>query len=281
MTGPDIVRLASTLGEPARAAIVGALMDGRALTAKELAYLARIGAPTASAHLARLVEAGMLDVVKQGRHRYFRISGPEAASAIEAVMGASPPSRPIHHGQHAALSDIRFARTCYDHLAGRLGVALADRMDEMGLLAWSRERADLTGRGRDFAQALGIAPTTPGRSRRPFARACLDWSERRSHLAGAFGAAIAERFIECGWIRRLRDSRAIVVTETGRLRIRETFGLDVEMLRGETAAPVRAALPFAGSVLPDTGQAEDFPDDAAPEEQHADHEDRADHHRHG
>lgn len=235
MTGPDIVRFTSLLGEPARAAIVGALMDGRALTAKELAYLARIGAPAASGHLARLVEAGMLNVVKQGRHRYFRISGPEAASAIEAVMGASPLRRPIHAGQHAALSDIRFARTCYDHLAGRLGVALADRMDAMDLLSWGRDRAELTGPGRDFAQALGIDPALLGQGRRPLAKACLDWSERRSHLAGALGAAIAMRFHDCGWIRRLRDSRAVEVTPAGRLRIGELFDLDIETLRGGPA----------------------------------------------
>ncbi|WP_428489610.1 ArsR/SmtB family transcription factor [Rhodopila sp.] len=221
----DTSRMASVgalLGDPARANILNALMDGRALTAKELAYAAHVSAPTASGHLARLTDASLLTVESQGRHRYFRLASPLVGQMLESVMAVAGPAprRTAWRGGDA----LRTARTCYDHLAGRLGVALADSLTAAGHVTLSGDGGEVTDRGHAFLAEFGAEP--PG-GKRVFCRPCLDWSERRPHIAGRVGAALASRCLQLGWIAPQRDSRAVSITAAGSLGFAERFGIDL------------------------------------------------------
>jgi len=222
----DITRMAAIaalVGDPARANILTALMDGRALTAKELAFAAHVSPQTTSGHLSRLTEANLLSVEKQGRHRYFRLASPLVGQMLESVMavaGPEPPRRTTWRGGDA----LRTARTCYDHLAGRLGVALADSLTHGGYVALSRDGGEVTGRGTAFLADFGAEPVA---GKRVFCRPCLDWSERRPHIAGRLGAALATRCLDLGWIERQRDSRAVTITAAGTLGFSDTFGIDL------------------------------------------------------
>jgi DNA-binding transcriptional ArsR family regulator len=223
----DSTRIATTaalLGDPARANMLAALMDGRALTAKELAYAAHVTPQTASGHLAKLSDGGLLAAEKQGRHRYFRLASPLVGQMLEGVMAvAGPePARPTTWRGGEAL---RKARTCYDHLAGRLGVALADALTESGHLALGTDGGEVTEQGQRFLSDFGASPP-PGR--RIYCRPCLDWSERRPHLAGRLGAALASRCFALGWIARQRDTRAVQITAAGHDGFREIFGIDLD-----------------------------------------------------
>ncbi len=226
-TDARLANVAHLLGDPARAAMMMALMDGRAHTAKELAYRARIAASTASAHLAKLSDARLVAVARQGRHRYFRIESALVAEMIETLSNVAAdlePPRPLHRrGDQTLLA----ARTCYDHIAGRLGVALADTLQENGAVVLGEGVAEVTERGDAFFSGLGmdLAPLRGGH--RIFCRACLDWTERRPHLAGALGAALCSHCLEKGWIVKVRDSRALTITETGRHVFAEDFGVDL------------------------------------------------------
>ncbi len=216
-----IAATAALLGDPARANMLAALMDGRALTAKELAFAAHVTPQTASGHLAKLSDGGLLAAEKQGRHRYYRLASPLVGQMLEGVMavtGPEPPRATTWRGGDA----LRAARTCYDHLAGRLGVALADALTELGYVTLGTDGGELTEEGRRFLDGFGASPA-PGR--RVFCRPCLDWSERRPHLAGRLGAALASRCFELGWIERQRDTRAVVITQAGRQGFRGTFGI--------------------------------------------------------
>jgi DNA-binding transcriptional ArsR family regulator len=215
--------IAALLGDPARANILTALMDGRALTAKELAFAAHVSPPTASGHLARLTDASLLAVEKQGRHRYFRLASPLVGQMLESVMAvAGPEPRPTTWRGGEAL---RTARTCYDHLAGRLGVALADSLTGGGHMTLSPDGGELTERGHAFLSDFGAEPPA---GRRVFCRPCLDWSERRPHIAGRLGAALATRCLDLRWIERQRDSRAITITPVGALGFADTFGIRLQ-----------------------------------------------------
>ena len=209
----DITRMASVaalVGDPARANILVALMDGRALTAKELAFAAHVSASTASGHLARLAEAELLAVERQGRHRYFRLASPLVGQMLESVMAvAGPEPRP---GTWRGGEALRTARTCYDHLAGRLGVALADALTDAGHVTLAHDGGEVTERGLAFLHDFGAEPAA---GKRVFCRPCLDWSERRPHIAGRLGAALANRCLALGWIARQRDSRAVTITASG------------------------------------------------------------------
>lgn len=227
---PSIAALAETaalVGEPARAAMLAALMDGRALTASELAACAGIAPQTASTHLARLEAAGLLAMERQGRHRYHRLASPAVARMVEGIMqvaNARPrQARPPRVGPADAA--LRHARTCYDHLAGRLGVGIADALVARGHLELSADGGAVTAGGAAFFAGLGIA-AAGGRGARPFCRPCLDWSERRPHIAGALGAAICARCLELGWVRRRPGTRALEVTHAGRQGFAAAFGLD-------------------------------------------------------
>ncbi|KAA2214899.1 ArsR/SmtB family transcription factor [Teichococcus oryzae] len=221
---------AALMGDPARASMLTALMDGRALTAGELALAAGITPQTASGHLGRLATAGLLSVERQGRHRYYRLASPAIARMLEGIMavaaGPADPPGPVRVGprDHA----LRQARTCYDHLAGRLAVAMADRMVERGQIELSPDGGAVTEAGARFLQELGIGLEPAARRRgRVFCRPCLDWSERRPHIAGAVGAALCSGCFARGWLRRVEGSRAVAITPGGRLALERAFGLEL------------------------------------------------------
>lgn len=228
-TEPQFATIAALVGDPARANILRALMDGRARTAKELAFAAGVTPQTTSGHLARLVDGNLLIVASQGRHRYYRLANGLVACAIEGLMAlAGERPMPRHRHNHALTEDLRQARTCYDHLAGRLGVQIfnhllaADCLHEGG-----DEQTDfrVTAQGYRLFAELGIDVDGVARQRRGFARPCLDWSERVPHLAGGLGAALANRCFELGWIERQRDSRAVKLTAGGREGLERLFGI--------------------------------------------------------
>ncbi len=217
----SIAATAALLGDPARANILAALMDGRALTAKELAFAAHVTPQTASGHLAKLADGGLLAAEKQGRHRYYRLASPLVGQMLESVMAVRGPG-PVRPTTWRGGEALRAARTCYDHLAGRLGVALADTLTERGHISLTADGGEVTDDGRRFLAEFGAVP---GPGRRVFCRPCLDWSERRPHLAGRVGAALACRCFELGWIARQRDTRAVAITAAGRAGFRERFGI--------------------------------------------------------
>ncbi|MEU6714744.1 metalloregulator ArsR/SmtB family transcription factor [Nonomuraea sp. NPDC046802] len=215
----DIAPVAALIADPTRAAILTALLGGRALAAGELARVAGVSAATASAHLARLLDGGLVDVVRQGRHRYYRLSGHEVAEVLEVLarVSARPPIRSLRQSRQARL--LEEARTCYDHLAGRAGVDLLDRLRQGGYY----EAHDLTPAGERLVAGLGVDVARARASRRRFAPECLDWTERRSHLGGALGAAITEVLLERGWLRRGTIPRAVILTEEGRQGLSALF----------------------------------------------------------
>jgi DNA-binding transcriptional ArsR family regulator len=223
VSGNSLAEIAGLIGDVARANILSALMDGRALTASELAWHAGVGASTTSEHLARLTAAGLVAVARQGRHRYFRLASAEIAQAIEALMAVAAMAAPRHRPVGPRDVALRTARTCYDHLAGRLGIALAEAMVQRGYLLLDDEAGALTPAGQAACNALGLDLRT-SRSR-PLCRTCLDWSERRPHLAGRLGSALCQQAFALGWIERTRDSRAVHITALGAAGFTEWFGL--------------------------------------------------------
>jgi DNA-binding transcriptional ArsR family regulator len=229
MNTNQVARIAGLVGEPARTGMLLALMDGRALTAGELASAGHISAATASRHLALLVEGGLLRVERQGKHRYHRLASAEVARVLEGIMqlaAASVPSpRKVVTGPRDA--QMRLARTCYDHLAGRVGVAIADATTERELIDWEHGLR-LTPEGEQWLTDLAI--DVPRTAKRPALRPCLDWTERRPHLAGAVGAALCGHALEQGWIKRVGTTRAVLVTPAGRDVLRERLGLSEQAL---------------------------------------------------
>jgi DNA-binding transcriptional ArsR family regulator len=225
-SGLPIAEVAALVGDPARANILVALMDGRALTATELAYFARVTPQTASGHLAKLVGGRLLAVAKQGRHRYFRIASPMVARMLEAIdVLAAIEGPPRHRGPSPRDAVLRQARFCYDHLAGQLGVALADALVEKGHVLLGEDGGEVTEKGADFLGKFGLDLAAAARARRAYCRPCIDWTERRPHLAGAVGAALATRCFALGWIARIRDTRAVKITPKGRAGLGETFAI--------------------------------------------------------
>lgn len=222
-----LVEIAALIGDVARANILIALTDGRAMTASELAFQASVRASTASEHLAKLLDAKMISVEKQGRHRYFRLARPEVAAVIETLMTLSVEGPTRYRPTGPKDEALRAARTCYDHLAGRLGVGIADALVKHGRVTVAEGVAVVSDEGLRFLCDFGIDLTQSSASKRPLCRACLDWSERRLHLAGRLGAAILTRTLTLKWIARSSDSRAIRVTELGRKGFRSEFDLDV------------------------------------------------------
>lgn len=222
-TEADVAAVAALIGDPARAAMLDALLDPRGLPVGALAGAAGIARSTASGHLARLLRAGLVTVAPEGRRRVYRLAGPEVAAALEALAVIAPP-RPAA-GLRGVLrtQDLRAARTCYDHLAGALGVALAERLCVDGLL----EPGDLalTDAGSEAFAGFGIDVAALRAGRRPLTRACLDWSERRPHLAGALGAALTGELLRRGWLRRQPGSRAVALTRRGEDGLEAAFGL--------------------------------------------------------
>ena len=220
----NIATVAALIGDPARARMLTALMDGRARTAKELAYGAAITPQTASSHLAKLLGARLLAMERQSRHRYFRLAAPSVGQAVEALMAVSPP-RPRVTASAGPLDGLRLARTCYDHLAGRLGVRVTDAMVRRRLLKPAGRDFLLTASGARFLGRLGVDVENARKERRAFARQCLDWSERRAHLAGALGAAVARRCLDLRWAAPVDEERTLRLTPQGLRGLRTWFGI--------------------------------------------------------
>ena len=234
----DIAPAAALMADPTRAAILRSLLPGRPLAAGELARLAGVSAATASFHLAKLLDGGLIAVARQGRHRYYRLAGHEVAAALEALGLISPalPPRSLRQSREAAA--LAEARTCYDHLAGRAGVELLDGMLRHGLLkeqssgrtGWGNTppvRFEVTGAGAKVLGSFGLDIGELRRSRRQLAGACIDWTQRRGHLNGALAAAITARLFELGWIERGQRRRSVRVTPAGAEGLALTFGLDL------------------------------------------------------
>ncbi|MEO1656232.1 MAG: winged helix-turn-helix domain-containing protein [Pseudomonadota bacterium] len=223
--GPDIARTASLIGDPARANILCALLDGRALTAGELTEVAGVTKATASTHLAQLVEAGLLAKEAQGRHRYFRLAHPDVALALEALMGVAErgAGRRVRTGPKD--SAMRRARVCYDHLAGELAVQLYDHWLESGwLIEDNGSGIELTSRGRERFSCAGIDVHAIDAARRPNCKTCLDWSMRRYHLAGGIGQAVLTLMEDRRWAMREAGSRLVTITDRGEKAIWQALG---------------------------------------------------------
>lgn len=223
--GPDIAGIASLIGDPARANMLTALMGGHALTASELATEAGITKQTASAHLAKLQDAAFIDVEKQGRHRYYRLSDHEVAQVLESLMGIAARRRPTRVRTGPKEPALRKARICYDHLAGELGVELFDELLRREYLTDKREEPAITSSGRSFFGEFGLDLEAMDRQRRPLCLKCLDWSVRRNHLAGGLGAAVLSRIYDLGWAERVDGTRIVAFSRPGEKAFRKHFGL--------------------------------------------------------
>jgi DNA-binding transcriptional ArsR family regulator len=221
--GPDIARIASLVGDPARANMLTALMDGGALTASELALEAGVTLPTASSHLSKLMDGGLLTVASQGRHRYYGLAGSEVVAMIEAISGVAANAGPQRFRPGPRDKPMREARVCYDHLAGEHAVAMFDGFLARGILECDADRLQIGEAGSNFFKAVGIDTARLGGARRPMCRACLDWSVRRSHLAGTLGAAILDKIMAEKWARRDPASRAVIFLPKGKQAFAKAF----------------------------------------------------------
>lgn len=226
---PRVAALGALLADATRASMLIALMDGRAWTATELAAEGQVAASTASSHLARLTGAGLLTVVRQGRYRYFRIADEHLAALLEQLLGlAEARTQARRDGvQKADDADapLRHARTCYDHLAGACGVHLLATLQTRGMVEAVNEGARLTGAGEAWCRRFGVDLVAASRARRPLCRTCLDWSERRPHLAGAVGAGLLAGMIDRALVRRMPGTRALSVSARG-TRFIQTLSFD-------------------------------------------------------
>jgi DNA-binding transcriptional ArsR family regulator len=229
----DVAGVAGLVADPARATMLDALLADRALSAGELARCAGVAAPTASAHLRRLLDGGLVEVETQGRHRYYRLASPAVAEALEmlSLIARPRPVRSLRQSQRAEA--LRFARTCYDHLAGVVGVAVADSLLRRGALQPDGGRDyEVTARGEDLLGGLGVDVAGLRRQRRTFARRCLDWTERTPHVSGALGAALLARLLELGWLSRGRVPRGLVLTDAGRDGLATALGCEIPTADG-------------------------------------------------
>ena len=222
---PDIATIASLIGDRARATILMCLMAGRALTATELARAARVTKQTASSHLSKLVGARLVAVESVGRHRYFRLADHDVGTVIEDLVGLAHRVGAIHVDSGPLDPALRKARACYDHLAGDFGVLVFDSLKQQGLVRTAGKKVMLTEEGERFCHDLGIDTAALERGRRPLCLACLDWSARRHHLAGALGAEILNRFFALGWARLHKRTRVVSFTAAGERSLRARFTL--------------------------------------------------------
>lgn len=225
--GANLAQIASLVGDPGRANMLAAMAGGRPLAASELAEIAGVAAATASGHLAKLAQGGLVVVEAQGRRRLFRLATPQVAHMLESLMVvAAAGERPLRATPRTP-GHLREARTCYDHLAGRLGVALADSLSAMGAISLGSQGAEVLPDGPAILARLQLeAAVVPG-ARRPLCRACLDWSERRYHLGGTLGQTLLQRLLHLGWIEPGPRPREILVSEAGRRGLEESFALEL------------------------------------------------------
>lgn len=237
MNEPDLSRLARTIGDPTRMGMLALLMEGRALTAKELAYGCGVQPGTATEHLKRLQRDGLIESAAQGRHKYYRLATSEVAHAVEALMVVAKPMA-VTSPPRRSPGAMGTARFCYDHLAGELGTLVAAALFERELLMTHGETVDVTARGEAWFADIGIDVAFLRKRRRRFAFHCLDWSERRDHLGGALGAALAERMLELGWIRRHKHSRVVTISELGHQALTREFGFVIDSLESDQAVAI-------------------------------------------
>jgi len=226
-SAPQIAEVAALVGDPARANMLCALLGGRALTATELAFAAGVSPQTTSGHLGKLFAARLVVAMKQGRHRYYRLAGPQVGQMLESIMNVALTGPPRFQPRSKLDDKLRHARTCYDHIAGVVGVGLAERLTEREFVVLGDEAGEVTPSGLEFLGRLGVDLSPARAKRRVFCRPCLDWTERRSHIGGAVGAALAQRCFELKWIERVRESRALDITPAGRRGLSEFFSLSV------------------------------------------------------
>jgi DNA-binding transcriptional ArsR family regulator len=212
----NLAEVAALIGEPTRVLMLWSLLGGQSRPASELAFYANVSAQNASAHLARLVEAGMLAVEARGRHRYYRLAGAEVAHAIEALATLGASAKEVVDPPPRQTPDLKYARTCYDHLAGRVAVEICAALKDKGCLRPDGADFEITNKGEKLFRDLGIEIGELRQQRRALARQCQDWSERRPHIAGALGSAMLDWMFQRGWIARVRASRIIRVTAMGR-----------------------------------------------------------------
>ncbi len=221
--GPDIALLGSLIGDPARANMLTALMNGMALTATELAGVAGITVQTASSHLKKLQSGGLLRQRKQGRHRYFSLSDDEVASVLENLAGLAEKKGHVRVRTGPKDPALRRARVCYNHLAGEMGVLMYDSLVVRDLLALGRDDLTLTTKGQSFVSNFGIDVDALTKLRRPVCKSCLDWSARRSHLAGALGTSLLDRFFDLGWATRKPETRIVSFSRNGEAEFLSLF----------------------------------------------------------
>jgi DNA-binding transcriptional ArsR family regulator len=242
-TLPSVAGTASLIADPARAAMLLALVDGRALPAGELAFSAGVTAQTASSHLARLLDGGLISVEKQGRHRYYRLAGAHVARALEQLAEIRPLGPVRRKAPTRSARELRFARCCYDHLAGWLGVAVTEALTEREfLLAAPDKLFEVTPAGAEWFAGAGVDMRALKVSRRGLARQCLDWTERAHHLAGPLGTAFMGAMCESGWLRRADGSRAIALTPRGQLEMKRRLGLEASPQALDSFDSARSAL---------------------------------------
>ena len=224
-TGPIIAEIATLVGEPARAMVLSALLDGRALTAHELAFAARVTPQTASTHLAKLTGAGLLTPLRQGRHRYFRLASAKVVDMLDAIVADALENRPRYRPLSRQAQELSAARICYVHLAGRLAVDLTDALTAREYIILCDDAAEFTPAGTRFLAEFGIDLAALSSARRRFCKICIDWTERRPHIGGPVGAALTKRYFDLGWIERVTDSRAVIVTAAGKRGFLDIFGI--------------------------------------------------------
>ena len=235
----NLVEVAALVGDTARATMLNALMGGQSLTATELAYCANVSRSTASGHLSKLVAARLLTVTRKRRFSYYRIASPLVATMLESMkVVAAIEVPPRRHPRSANDEALRFARSCYDHLAGQVGVAVTDALMAMGHIVLTDEGGEVTSSGGRFLSAFG-ADLTP-RTRRIFCQPCLDWSERRYHVRGLVGSAILDRLLALGWFKREPHSRALRLTPAGRAGLAETFGIELDAVEARSVSKAAA-----------------------------------------
>ncbi|MGS2740257.1 ArsR/SmtB family transcription factor [Sinomicrobium sp. M5D2P17] len=220
-------KIASLLGEPVRATMLWHLLDGRTYTAGELAVCADTTPQSASNHLQKLLSAGLLAVEKQGRHRYYRLATPEVAYVIESIANLVPPEKQKDRKEQPTVSGPKYARTCYDHLAGKAGVMITEAMVTNRILIAENGTFTVSDTGKSWFSGLDIDVDSLRLKKRSFARPCLDWSERKHHLAGALGAALLDRMISLQWIRKKQNSREVIITSAGRQKLYELLKINL------------------------------------------------------
>lgn len=227
MEEDKFISIASLLCEPSRAKIVWNLLDGRAYTASELALVSDLSATSVSNHLSKLLNGEIVKVDVQGRHRYYSFASPEVAYVVESMANLAnqkPSSKPY---KQLKKNDVKYCRTCYDHLAGKVGVTIADKLISQKIIVLHDKTFLVTEKGSKFFNDFGLELSELKKQRRYFAKACLDWSERKYHLAGSLGAGLFDKMLQLDWLRRTKDSRAIVITSLGKSGLRDKFEVEL------------------------------------------------------